>query len=69
MRNIVNALLFRDGMVLLVRRSPHRAAYPGLWSFPGGHQQQHETLTEALIREVQEEVGVVPTSFISGHHH
>jgi orotate phosphoribosyltransferase len=63
MRNIVNALFFRDGMVLLVRRSPDRSAYPGLWSFPGGHQEQHETLPEALIREVQEEVGVTSKTY------
>jgi ADP-ribose pyrophosphatase YjhB (NUDIX family) len=63
MRNIVNALFFRDGLVLLARRGPHRAAYPGLWSFPGGHVEQHETLIEALAREVREEVGVIPTSF------
>jgi 8-oxo-dGTP diphosphatase len=63
MRDIVNALFVRDGMVLLTRRSPHRAAYPGLWSFPGGHVEQHEALIDALIREVGEEVGVVPKSF------
>jgi 8-oxo-dGTP diphosphatase len=63
MRNIVNALFVRDGTVLLARRSPHRSAYPGLWSFPGGHVEPHETLVEALVREVREEVGVVPTIF------
>jgi 8-oxo-dGTP diphosphatase len=62
-RHIVNALLIRDGNVLLARRSPHRAAYAGLWSFPGGHQEPNETLTEALVREVQEEMGVTPTDF------
>jgi 8-oxo-dGTP diphosphatase len=45
------------------RGSPHRSAYPGLWSFPGGHIEQPETLVEALVREVSEEVGVTPTSF------
>jgi 8-oxo-dGTP diphosphatase len=63
MRNIVNALFIRDGALLLARRSPHRRAYPGLWSFPGGHVEPHETFVEALVREVREEVGVVPTSF------
>jgi 8-oxo-dGTP diphosphatase len=63
MRHIVNALFVRDGEVLLVRRSPHRSAYPSLWSFPGGHQERHETLTEALVREVQEEIAVTPTTF------
>jgi 8-oxo-dGTP diphosphatase len=62
MRNIVNALFVRDGRVLLARRSPHRTTYAGLWSFPGGHQEPGETLIEALVREVQEEVGVTPTN-------
>ena len=61
MRNIVNALFVRDGAVLLVRRSPHRSTYPGFWSFPGGHVEPGESLAEALVREVPEEVGVVPT--------
>src|SRR5215469_4878011 len=62
-RNIVNALFVRDGRVLLARRSPRRVAYAGLWSFPGGHVEQNETLIEALVREVREEVGVTPTTF------
>jgi 8-oxo-dGTP diphosphatase len=62
-RHVVNALFIRDGRVLLARRSSHRAAYPSLWSFPGGHQEPDETLTEALVREVKEEVGVTPTTF------
>ena len=61
--NIVNALFVWDGMILLVRRSPDRSAYPGLWSFPGGHLEQHETLAEAVVGEVQEEVTVTPTTF------
>jgi 8-oxo-dGTP pyrophosphatase MutT (NUDIX family) len=63
MRNIVNALFVRDGAVLLALRSPHRSAYPRRWSFPGGHVEPQETLAEALVREVREEVGVFPTGF------
>jgi 8-oxo-dGTP diphosphatase len=63
MRNIVNALFLRESKVLLARRSPHRSTYPGLWSFPGGHVEHRETLIEALVRELSEEVGVVPTRF------
>ena len=63
MRNIVNALFVQNGMVLLARRSAHRAAYPGFWSFPGGHVEHDETLTDTLVREIREEVGVTPTNF------
>ncbi len=63
MQHIVNALFVRDGAVLLARRSPQRRSYPETWSFPGGHVEEGETLEEALIREVQEEVGVTPMRF------
>lgn len=62
-RTIVNAVFVRNDAVLLARRSAHRAAYPGLWSFPGGHVEPGETLEAALVREVGEEVGVVPAAF------
>ena len=63
MRNVVNALLLREGSVLLARRSPHRKAYPGLWSFPGGHVEAGETLEQALTREASEEVNVAPVIY------
>ena len=64
MRHIVNALFLRNGEVLLARRGSHRTIHGGLWSFPGGHQEPGETLPDALIREVREEVGVSPTRFV-----
>lgn len=60
MTNIVNALLWRQEMVLLAKRSAGRKAHPGRWSFPGGHVEQGETLSDALARELQEEVGLTP---------
>jgi|SRR5471032_1071389 8-oxo-dGTP diphosphatase len=63
MRTIVNGLLLADGKVLLARRSPARKAYPGLWSFPGGHVEVGENLQEALVREMREELGIVPIVF------
>lgn len=35
----------------------------GFWSFPAGHQETYETSAEALVRELKEEVGVVPAAF------
>lgn len=43
--------------VLITRRSLHTAA-GGLWEFPGGKLEEGELATEALIREIKEEVGL-----------
>ena len=61
--NIVNAVLLRDGCVLLARRSAARKAHPGLWSFPGGHVERGEEFERALHRELREEVGIVPAEY------
>ena len=63
MRDIVNALFVRNGSVLLARRSPRRRAYPSVWSFPGGHVDQGESLEQTLVRELREEVAVVPQTY------
>jgi len=63
MRTIVNGLLVREGSVLLAKRSPQRSSYAGLWSFPGGHVEQNETITDALVRELREEIGITPTTY------
>ena len=55
MHVVVVAALVRDGRVLLVHRTPHRHAYPGVWDLPGGHVEPGET---ALTRELREELGV-----------
>ena len=63
MSDVVNALLLKGGRVLLAKRSPQRKSYPNVWSFPGGHVEEGETLEQTLIREIQEEIGVTPTAF------
>jgi ADP-ribose pyrophosphatase YjhB (NUDIX family) len=48
--------VFRDGRVLLAARG--RPPMDALWSLPGGLVEPGETLAEAALRELREEVGV-----------
>jgi acetyl-CoA carboxylase carboxyl transferase subunit beta len=60
----VGAVARRADQLLLVRRGHGPAA--GMWSVPGGRVELHETLHEALVREVREEtgLGVVVDAFL-----
>jgi 8-oxo-dGTP pyrophosphatase MutT (NUDIX family) len=57
------ALFVRDGKVLLGRRSPAKRFYPDVWDLIGGHAWPGETPEQALVREVSEEIGSIPTEF------
>jgi 8-oxo-dGTP diphosphatase len=51
------ALIDADGRVLLAQR-PAGKSMAGLWEFPGGKVEPGETPEAALIRELQEELGI-----------
>ena len=51
------ALIDVDGRVLLAQR-PEGKAMAGLWEFPGGKIEPGETPEAALIRELDEELGI-----------
>ena len=52
------ALVDADGRVLLAQR-PQGKPMAGLWEFPGGKVETGERPEETLIRELEEELGIV----------
>jgi 8-oxo-dGTP diphosphatase len=54
---VAAALIDPDGRVLIAQRPSHKAM-AGLWEFPGGKIEPGETPEVALIRELDEELGI-----------
>jgi 8-oxo-dGTP diphosphatase len=57
------AILVRDSRILLGKRAGGQLLYPNVWDLPGGHLEAGESPDQALIRELEEELGIVPTRF------
>jgi 8-oxo-dGTP pyrophosphatase MutT (NUDIX family) len=55
----VAALIYHQGRVLAMRRSPQRDAGPGLWETLSGRVRPGEEPFEAVRREILEEAGLV----------
>ena len=54
---VAAAMVDADGRVLLQQRPPH-TSLPNLWEFPGGKVEPQETPEAALVRELEEELGI-----------
>ena len=52
----VGAIIFKEDSVLLIKRKNPPSA--NTWSIPGGVVEIGETIREAIIREVKEELGL-----------
>jgi len=55
-RLTVDALIERQGKVLLIRRK--KGPYKGSWALPGGFVEYGESVEEAVRREVKEETNL-----------
>ena len=54
---VAAGLVFRAGRLLITRR-PEGVHLAGLWEFPGGKLEPGETFEQALVRELDEELGI-----------
>ena len=54
----VNALIFCDGKMLMLKRADNKKVDPGLYAGIGGKVEPHESFYDALSREVEEETGI-----------
>jgi 8-oxo-dGTP diphosphatase len=59
----VGVIINQDNHILLAKRHGH-LHQGGKWEFPGGKVEVSETVTEALIRELKEEVNLDVTTSI-----
>jgi 8-oxo-dGTP diphosphatase len=55
---VVAAVLEREGKVLIAQRA-HPPELRGRWEFPGGKVEPGETPEVALVRELEEEFGII----------
>jgi mutator protein MutT len=57
-------MLIEDNHVLAEKRKRTKQVMPGSVALPGGHLEAGEQADEALRREVQEELGIVPLDVV-----
>ena len=56
-------MLIADRRILVEKRSASKRLLPGAIAIPGGHVDMGETLADALVRELHEELNITPQRF------
>ncbi|PMO40069.1 7,8-dihydro-8-oxoguanine-triphosphatase [Vibrio sp. 10N.222.52.B12] len=60
--HIVAAIIFNeDRSQIFITKRPDDKHKGGFWEFPGGKVEQNETVEQAMIRELEEEIGITVT--------
>lgn len=60
---VAAAVMLRDdGQAFLLAQRPQGKVYAGYWEFPGGKVEPGESIRQALVRELQEELGITVTA-------
>ena len=57
MIDVVAGVIIKDNLILVARRAGHKHL-GGFWEFPGGKVEQSESQTDALCRELDEELAL-----------
>lgn len=55
----------RARRILLGLRAPHRKTFANCWDVIGGHIEAGESAEAAFLRELREEIGIMPTGYES----
>lgn len=60
--HIVAAIIFnQDKSQVFITKRPDDKHKGGFWEFPGGKVEQGETIEQAMVRELEEEIGIATT--------
>ncbi len=68
--DVAAGLVWDKGRVLIAKR-PKGSHLEGLWEFPGGKRERDEGLKDCLVREMEEELGLMVRAeepLITVHH-
>lgn len=71
MIKVVMAIICNQNGQILIAKRPLEKSYGGLWEFPGGKVEKDETINEAVIREIREELNILvqPTKYLPSFNH